>query len=342
MNIDAAPNADLASRFAATALGHVAREYPNHVMHVLTGPQDARTPRAMHPIFFGSFDWHSCVHGWWTLFTLYRLHPDMAEAPAIRALADDLFTAKNIAGEAAYLARPESRGFERPYGWAWLLMLAAELERHDTDEGRHWAETLRPLARVFAERFKAFLPLADYPVRTGTHYNTAFALRLTLDYAEAHDGDLAVACCAAALRWHAGDRDCQAWEPSQDEFLSPALMEAVLMRRVLPAPDFQTWFDDFLPRLSDGQPATLLSPACVSDRTDGKIAHLDGLNLSRGWCWREIIAGLPEADPRRAVGETAATVHLDAALPHVTGDYMGEHWLASFALLALLAAPASL
>ena len=326
----------LASRFAATALGHVTREYPNHIMHVLTGPQDARTPRDMHPIFFGSFDRHSCVHGWWTLFTLYRLHPDMAEAAQIRALADDLFTADNAAGEAAYLARPEARGFERPYGWAWLLMLAAELERHETDEGRRWAGTLRPLALVFAERFKAFLPLADYPVRVGTHYNTAFALRLTLDYAEAHDADLAAACHDAALRWHAGDRDCQAWEPSQDEFLSPALMEAVLMRRVLPEPEFRVWFDAFLPRLSDGQPATLLAPARVSDRTDGKIAHLDGLNLSRGWCWREIIAALPAQDPRRAVGQQAAKTHLDAALPHVTGDYMGEHWLASFALLALM------
>ncbi|WP_292036221.1 MULTISPECIES: DUF2891 domain-containing protein [unclassified Brevundimonas] len=329
-------DAALASRFASTALGHVTREYPNHIMHVLTGPQDARTPRDMHPIFFGSFDWHSCVHGWWTLFTLYRLHPDMAEASAIRALADDLFTTETVAGEAAYLARPESRGFERPYGWAWLLMLAAELERHDTDEGRRWAETLRPLARVFAERFKAFLPLADYPVRVGTHYNTAFALRLTLDYAETHDVDLAAACRAAAVRWHAADRDCQAWEPSQDEFLSPALMEAVLMRRVLAAGEFRTWFDTFLPHLGDGQPATLLAPARVSDRTDGKIAHLDGLNLSRGWCWREIIAGLPGEDVRRRVGEAAATAHLDVALPHVTGDYMGEHWLASFALLALL------
>lgn len=333
-------DAALASRFAATALGHVTREYPNHIMHVLTGPQDARTPRDMHPIFFGSFDWHSCVHGWWTLFTLYRLHPDMAEATQIRALADDLFTAENVAGEAAYLARPESRGFERPYGWAWLLMLAAELERHDSQEGRRWAETLRPLAQVFAQRFKAFLPLADYPVRTGTHYNTAFALRLTLDYADAHDADLASQCRSAALRWHAEDRDCQAWEPSQDEFLSPALMEAVLMRRVLSAAEFQAWFGAFLPRLSDGRPATLLSPARVSDRTDGKIAHLDGLNLSRGWCWREIVAALPDADPRRAVGEEAATLHLDAALPHVTGDYMGEHWLASFALLALLTASA--
>lgn len=331
-------DAALASRFVATALDHVAREYPNHIMHVLTGPQDARTPRDMHPIFFGSFDWHSCVHGWWTLFTLYRLHPHMAEVPSIRALADVLFTPDNVAGEVAYLIRPEARGFERPYGWAWLLMLAAELERHDTDEGRRWAETLRPLAQVFVERFKAFLPLADYPVRTGTHYNTAFALRLTLDYADVHDADLAALCRTAALRWHAEDRDCQAWEPSQDEFLSPALMEAALMRRVLSSETFRAWFDAFLPALADGRPATLLTPARVSDRTDGKIAHLDGLNLSRGWCWREVVAGLPADDPRRAIGEKAAAIHLDAALPHVTGDYMGEHWLASFALLALLSA----
>jgi len=331
-------DAALASRFVATALGHVTREYPNHIMHVLTGPQDARTPRDMHPIFFGSFDWHSCVHGWWTLFTLYRLHPHMAEAPSIRALADALFTPDNVAGEVAYLIRPETRGFERPYGWAWLLMLAAELERHDTDEGRHWAETLRPLAQVFVERFKAFLPLADYPVRTGTHYNTAFALRLTLDYADVHDADLAALCRTAALRWHAEDRDCQAWEPSQDELLSPALMEEALVRRVLSSETFRAWFDAFLPALADGRPATLLTPARVSDRTDGKIAHLDGLNLSRGWCWREVVAGLPADDPRRTIGEKAAAIHLDAALPHVTGDYMGEHWLASFALLALLSA----
>lgn len=328
-------DAALASRFAATALGHVTREYPNHIMHVLTGPQDARTPRDMHPIFFGSFDWHSSVHGWWTLFTLYRLHPDIAEGGHIRATADALFTPDGVAGEAAYLARPEARGFERPYGWAWLLMLTAELGRHETDAARRWFETLRPLAQVFADRFKAFLPLADYPVRVGTHYNTAFALRLTLDYADAHDADLAAACCDAALRWHSDDRDCQAWEPSQDEFLSPALMEAELMRRVLPLADFRIWFDAFLPRLRDGQPAALLSPARVSDRTDGKIAHLDGLNLSRGWCWRGIVAGLASSDPRRAMAARAAQIHLDSALHHVTGDYMGEHWLASFALLAL-------
>lgn len=331
-------DAATASRFAAAALGHVTREYPNKMDHVLAGPADVQGPRALHPIFFGSFDWHSCVHGWWTLFTLLRLHPDAPEAPRIEALADALFTPANVAAETAYLDRPESRGFERPYGWAWLLMLAAELARHDSEAGRRRAATLQPLAEAFARRFRDFLPIASYPVRVGTHFNTAFALRLALDYADAA-GDVALAdqCRDAALRWHAGDRGCQAWEPSQDEFLSPALMEAELMRRVLSADAFLVWFDAFLPDLAARAPATLFAPASVSDRSDGKIAHLDGLNLSRAWCWRGVASALDPADPRRPVALEAAQVHLDAALPHVTGDYMGEHWLASFALLALLA-----
>lgn len=325
---------EIAALYARTALGHVTREYPNKMDHVMGGPRDVQGPRALHPVFFGSFDWHSCVHGWWTLFTVLRLHPDLPEAAEIRTLADRLFTPDNVAAETAYLARPESRGFERPYGWAWLLMLAAELERH----GGGRAETLRPLTLAFVERFKAFLPLADYPVRVGTHYNTAFALRLALDYAEvAGDDALAALCRDRALRWHSADRDCQAWEPSQDEFLSPALMEAALMRRVLERDAFAEWFDAFLPRLDRREPATLFQPAAVSDRSDGKIAHLDGLNLSRAWCWREIASALEAGDPRRAIACEAAQAHLDIALPHVTGDYMGEHWLASFALLALVA-----
>ena len=328
-------DATTASRFAAAALGHVTREYPNKMDHVLSGPADVQGPRDLHPIFFGSFDWHSCVHGWWTLFTLLRLYPDMPEADRISTLADELFTPENIAAETAYLDRPGSRGFERPYGWAWLLMLAAELARHD---GGRRARTLAPLTGSFAQRFRDFLPLAAYPVRVGTHYNTAFALRLMLDYAEgAGDTDLADQCRERATLWHAADRDCQAWEPSQDEFLSPALMEAALMRRVMAPDAFAAWFDAFLPELARREPATLFQPASVSDRSDGKIAHLDGLNLSRAWCWREIAAALAGDDPRRPIALEAAAVHLDAALPHITGDYMGEHWLASFALLALLA-----
>lgn len=331
-------DAATASRFAAAALGHVTREYPNKMDHVLAGPGDVQGPRALHPVFFGSFDWHSCVHGWWTLFTLARLYPDMPEAARVRVLADELFTPEKVAAETAYLERPESRGFERPYGWAWLLMLAAEMSRPDAAADRRWSEAIRPLAATFADRFKAYLPLATYPVRVGAHFNTAFALRLTLDYAESMgDAALAALCRDRALLWHAQDRDCQAWEPSQDEFLSPALMEAALMRRLLPHGEFGSWLDRFLPRLARREPATLFLPASVSDRSDGKIAHLDGLNLSRAWCWREIASALPVDDPRRPIALEAAEAHLGAALPHVTGDYMGEHWLASFALLAMLA-----
>lgn len=333
-------DAATAARFAQAALGHVTREYPNKLDHVLDGPEDALGPRALHPVFFGSFDWHSCVHGWWTLFTLRRLHPDAPEAAAIADLADRLFTPDNVAAEVAYLARPSARGFERPYGWGWLLMLQTELERHADPRGRAWAEALRPLAVAFADRFKAFLPIATYPVRTGTHFNTAFALRLALNYADgADDAALGGLCRDAALRWYADDRDAQAWEPSQDEFLSPTLMVSELMRHVSDDRDFGSWFDLQLPRLENREPVTLFRPATVSDRSDGKIAHLDGLNLSRAWCWRGVASALPPSDPRRAVALEAAEDHLDAALPHVTGDYMGEHWLASFALLALLADP---
>ncbi len=327
---------DMASRFARVALGHVTREYPNKLDHVLTGPQDAKGPRALHPIFFGSFDWHSCVHGHWLLARLYRRFGQLPEAGEIRNLLDMQFTPEKVTGEVAYLRQPSSRGFERPYGWGWALMLAGELARHDSAEGRRWAEALKPLADAFVKRFEDFLPIATYPVRVGVHSNTAFALVLALDYAEAvDDADLAALCRQKARAWYAADRDCQAWEPSQDEFLSPALIEAACMTRVLNAEEFTAWFARFLPDAANGTPATLFTPATVSDRTDGKIAHLDGLNLSRAWCWRIIVDGLAEADPLRTRAEEAIAQHLNSALSHIADDYMGEHWLASFALLAL-------
>jgi hypothetical protein len=328
--------AEIGATFARIALGHVGREYPNKLDHMLDGSEDARTPRALHPIFFGSFDWHSCVHGYWLLARLYRRFPGDAEAAQIRALFDDAFTPEKIEVEHAYLDRPSSRGFERPYGWAWLLMLAGELARHGSPEGRAWSAAITPLARAFAERFMAYLPKATYPVRAGVHSNTAFALTLAIDYAEA-EGDDALGRLARdkAASWYGADADCQAWEPSGDDFLSSALMEAECMRRALPVGEFPAWFARFLPRVSQGQPATLFTPATVSDRADGKIAHLDGVNLSRAWCWRSIAASLPEGDPAREAALAAADPHLEASLPHVVGDYMGEHWLASFALLAL-------
>ncbi|HET9458813.1 MAG TPA: DUF2891 domain-containing protein [Sphingomicrobium sp.] len=314
-------DAGMASRMAGIALGHVTREYPHKLDQVLLSDQDLAPPRVLHPVFFGSFDWHSGAHGWWSRLTLRRLFPDIAEAPAIEALADSSFTVGKVGAELAYLDRPLSAGFERPYGWAWLLHLHLEASRH---EGRPWATDLELLARAFAGRFKAYLPKLTYPIRVGTHFNTAFALVLAQEWAEEFDRDLTGLIAARARTWFQGDRGCQACEPGGDDFLSSALTEALLMRRVLDEAEFRSWFAAFLPRLEEGEPATLFTPAIVSDRSDGKIAHLDGLNLSRAWCWRAL--GYPEP----------AETHLEAALPHLSGDYMGEHWLQSFALLALM------
>ncbi len=328
---------ELASRFARLVLSHITREYPSGIQHVLSGPTDVRGPRELHPIFFGSFDWHSCVHGYWLLATVLRLFPDNAEAPEIRQLFDAQVTPGKVRGELEYLAQPLRNTFERPYGWAWLLMLCAELHRHGTVDGKRWSKALTPLADEFVRRFLDFLPKATYPTRVGTHFNSAFALTLALEYSEVMNDELLRKLLAdKATAWYQNDVDYQSWEPSGDDFLSPALIEAECMRRVLTAHDFQNWIKRFLPNLGGRQPMTLFEPAIVTDRTDGKIAHLDGLNLSRGWCWRSLATVWPDTDPRRAIALDAADVHLAAGLSHVAGDYMGEHWLATFALLALI------
>lgn len=321
---------DHATRFATATLAHLGREYPYKMDLVLLGPEDAKPPRAHHPIFHGSFDWHSCVHGWWQILRLARRFAGLPIAADIHARADAMLVPEKVAGELAFLDRPYSAAFERPYGWAWLLALHAEAEHHDAP----WAAALEPLAAAFAARFHAFLPKLTYPLRVGTHFNIAFALLLARHWAEARDGDLVALIDTKARGWFEHDRDCQAWEPGGDEFLSPALGEAHLMAVVM-GQHFPRWFDAFLPRTAQGQPVTLFTPATVSDRSDGKIAHLDGLNLSRAWCWRAVAAALGPAHPASPAAEAAAERHLAAALPHVTGDYMVEHWLASFALLAL-------
>ncbi|MBN8605373.1 MAG: DUF2891 domain-containing protein [Caulobacterales bacterium] len=324
----------IAEKFAGLALAHVSREYPNKLDHVLASDADALGPRALHPIFFGSFDWHSCVHGYWLMAKLLRRYPDLSMRVDIETLLDARFTEANVAAESAYLDRPGARGFERPYGWGWLLALQAELERHSDGPGRKAADQLRPLAERFAQRFSDFLPLSDYPIRTGVHSSTAFALRLAADYAEPADPVLFALMRDKVLAWYGDDRGAQAWEPSQDDFLSPTLMEAECMRRFLAPTAFQQWLGDFLPDAAMGKPATLFTPARVSDRTDGKIAHLDGLNFSRAWCWRGLASALPASALVRNA-EAAAARHIAASLAHVAGDYMGEHWLATFALLAL-------
>lgn len=318
-----------ASRFATIALSHVTREQPNVIAHV--------SPRTIHPIFYGSFDWHSCVHSYWLLATLSRLFPKLHQRAQITMLFNDALTAGKVEVERSYLERATARGFERPYGWAWLLMLEAELLRNEHSEGKAWANALKPLAQLFAMRLRAYLPKLTYPVRSGVHTSTAFALALAFEYASAHDKKLAQLIRAMARKWYAGDRDCQAWEPSGEDFLSPALTEAECMRCVLPPREFQRWFAAFLPRLAKGEPKTLFKPAFVSDRRDGKIVHLDGLNLSRAWCWRNVAGSLPTGHPLQKVAVRAARDHLAASLPHVSGDYTGEHWLTTFALLALLA-----
>jgi hypothetical protein len=325
----------LAEKFAALALAHVGREYPNIMHHVMSGPGDVIGPRAAHPIFFGSFDWHSCVHGYWLLARLLRRYPDFSVAAQIATLFDERINATNVAGEVSYLERPEARGFERPYGWGWLLALQSELDQHRDGACRRAAETMRPLAEAFAARFSAFLPLSNYPVRTGVHSSTAFALRLAADYAEPNDPTLFALMRDKVWAWYGNDRGAQAWEPSQDDFLSPTLMEAECVRRFLAPAAFTAWFGDFLPDAAAGKPETLFAPARVSDRTDGKIAHLDGLNFARAWCWRSIASALGDKHPAAHRAHAAAEAHIEASLPHVAGDYMGEHWLATFALLAL-------
>jgi hypothetical protein len=326
---------ELAASFARIALGHVTREYPNKLDHVLTEDADAQGPRALHPIFYGSFDWHSCVHGYWLLAAILRRFPALPEAAQIQALFAQSLTEANVAGEVAYLARPSSRGFERPYGWGWLLKLQAELLGLDDTT---WAGRLQPLAGAFAQRFRDFLPKAHYPIRTGVHSSTAFALALAHDYAvAAKDADLDQLFREKARAWYLADRNAAAWEPSGDDFLSATLMEAECLRRLLPREEFQPWLDGFLPKAANRHPQSLFAPAVVTDRSDGKIAHLDGFNFSRAWCWREIAYALPSSHPLADVAESAARELVAASLPHVAGDYMGEHWLASFALLALTA-----
>jgi hypothetical protein len=326
----------LASHFMTVALGHVRREYPNKLEHVLSGPEDMATPRALHPIFHGSFDWHSCVHAYWMLARLLGRFPLLPEAEQVRALLTTMITPDNVAVELAYLSRSQSRGFERPYGWAWLLMLAAELHR----QNHAAAGILQPLADAFGRRFIDHLPKATYPVRSGVHSNTAFAVALAIEYArECRDDAVATKLIDAARHWYNDDADYRGWEPGGEDFLSPCLVEAECMRRILPAAEFSVWFARFLPRLDQQKPEALFRPVTVSDRSDGRIAHLDGLNLSRAWCWGNLAGSLSGPDPRRAIMFDAATRHLEASLPYIAGHYMGEHWLATFALLALEAVP---
>jgi len=324
----------IASRLAQSALGHVRREYPHSETFRSQDPTDQpNAPRNHHPIFFGSYDWHSCVHSHWLLARLLRRFPGLPEAGHIQALFDHSYTAENVRAELAYFQRPGRAGFERPYGWCWLLKLVAELAEPGDRRADRWHEQLRPLADEIGERFKRYLPRLLYPIRSGTHSNTAFALLLALEYASQFDASLSELIHAQARQYYLSDAGYQGWEPGGEDFLSPGWQEVLLMERVLQT-EFIDWFEAFLPDLASGRPAQLLVPVEVSDRSDGRLAHLDGLNLSRAWCQRDVLSALPASHAARDTIQASAAEHLQAGAPHLQDDYMGEHWLATFLVLA--------
>jgi hypothetical protein len=324
-----------AARFAGLALKCLHDEYPNHVSSTMDSDADALPPRKLTPAFYGCFDWHSDVHGHWLLVRLLHLMPDAPFAAQARAELSRSFTAENIAGEIAYLKHEGRASFERPYGLAWLLKLGAELRQWDDPEARAWSASLSPLETEAASRLKSWLPKLHYPIRIGEHDQTAFSFGLIWDWAKiAGDTQMGSLLEDAARRFYAADRDCPlSYEPSGEDFLSPCLAEADFMRRILPPPAFARWLSGFLPNIPINGSARWLSPAVITDRADPKLAHLDGLNLSRSWMLEGIAHGLPKGDPRIATLSAAAAAHGSAALPQVTGEhYEGGHWLGTFAV----------
>jgi hypothetical protein len=337
---------DAAGRFAALALACVHQEYPNKVSHVLASDTDAKPPRDLHPAFYGCYDWHSSVHGHWLLVRLARRGLDEATAARARAALAESLTPAHVALEVAYLRAPGRASYERPYGLAWLLQL--DLELHEwTDEGpatpagaaardqrRAWLRALAPLVAAAREQLATWLPELAYPIRIGEHDQTAFAFGLILDWARGTgDAEMAALLERTSTRLYAADRNCPlAYEPSGQDFLSPCLAEADLLRRVMPPSQFAEWLAAFLPQLPRDGSAAWLPVGLVTDRADPKLAHLDGLNLSRAWMLEGIAVGLPSEDARQGALLAAAKAHRDAALPQVTGEhYEGGHWLGSFA-----------
>jgi hypothetical protein len=333
-----------AAAYADVAIANIGREFPSLVVHLMSEPGDfPARPAERTPVFYGSLDWHSCVEMHWLLVRLLRLDGGSVPAGQIRELLDAQFTADKLAAEASFVASADGR-HERPYGWAWALALVheiASLGDGGDAQARRWLTAIAPLTDALTKGFLDWLPSVTYPVRHGVHPNSAFSLSLAMPFAarqaQAGRPDLAAAIEAKALGWFADDADYPgSYEPSGHDFLSPALTEAELMSRLLAQPEFADWLAAFLPSIADGEPATLFTPAVVSDASDGQIAHLHGLNASRAYCWRRIGEALPDGDARIEPAMAAARTHLEAALPHVVGDdYMVEHWLAVYAVLAL-------
>ena len=324
-----------AERFARLALACVGKEYPNKIAHVLNGDEDVKPPRELTPAFFGCYDWHSAVHGHWLLARLARTLPDAPFAAEARAALSRSLTAANIAAEVRYLDGKGRVSFERPYGLAWLLQLAAELREWGSPEAAGWSAALEPLEKASAARIAEWLPKLSRPIRIGEHAQTAFAFGLVLDWARGAGDAARTAGLEARIRdLYAADRDCPlAYEPSGEDFLSPCLGEADLMRRILPPRDYASWLGAFLPGLPKDGGARWLAPAVVTDPSDPRLAHLDGLNLSRAWMLEGMAAGLPAGDARLLSLRAAAAAHREAGLRAVTGEhYEGGHWLGTFAV----------
>jgi hypothetical protein len=328
-------DAGAAARFAGLALACVHKEYPNRIGHVLSTSDDVRAPHELTPAFYGCYDWHSSVHGHWLLVRLARKFPDAPfAAPALAAVGESL-TPEHIAGEVSYLKGAGRASFERPYGLAWLLQLAAELREWDDPRARAWSEMLVPLERAAVERLSTWLPKLSRPIRIGEHDQTAFAFGLILDWARTANDRATEDLLVGRIRdYYLQDRGCPlSWEPSGQDFLSPCLAEADLMRRVLPAQEYGDWLAAFLPGVPTDGSEAWLAPAVVTDPGDPKLAHLDGLNLSRAWMLEGIASGLPAGDQRLGALRAAAARHRDAGLSAVTGEhYEGGHWLGSFAV----------
>ncbi len=327
-------DAAAAGRFARLALACVHKEYPNKIAHVLRSDADVAPPRQLTPAFYGCYDWHSSVHGHWLLARLARTFPDAPLAAEARAALAESLTAEHIAGEVAYISAPGRVSFERPYGLAWLLQLAAELREWKDPQAQRWSANLAPLERLAAQRIREWVPKLAHPIRIGEHDQTAFAFGLILDWSKVA-GDTAMRDLMVRRigDLYLGDRNCPiAYEPSGQDFLSPCLAEADLVRRVLAPPSYAAWLGAFLPGIPLDGTATWLEPAVVIDPSDPKLAHLDGLNLSRAWMLEGMASGLPPADPRIAALRATAAAHRKAGLAAVTGaHYEGGHWLGSFA-----------
>ena len=329
---------EAAGRLAELALTCVHREYPNKIAHTLEGDADVHPPRQLTPAFYGCFDWHSAVHGHWLLARLARTYPNAPFAARCRAALARTITPAAIAGEVAYLSAPGRPEFERPYGLAWLLQLAAELREWHDPAAQAWAKTLAPLETAAAARLREWLPKLSYPVRSGEHSQTAFAFGLVADWARvAGDAEMAALLAERSATLYFADRDCPlAYEPSGQDFLSPCLAEADLARRTMPPTRFAAWLGGFLPLIPLDGSAGWLVPAFVSDPADGKIVHLTGLNLSRAWMLEGIAAGLPEGDPRIGALRAAAAVHRRDGVAAVSdAHYEGGHWLGTFAVYLL-------